>query len=58
MVIAFLLASAAAQSSPDALRLGKELAHHGTLATLLPLLKEKEIGELVADPAVRPASSA
>jgi hypothetical protein len=49
MVIAFLLAAAAAQPSPEALQLGKELAAHGTLAALLPMIEAKEVGELVAD---------
>lgn len=48
MVIAFLLAAAASQPSTEALRLGKELAQHGTLAALLPLMKAKEVEELVA----------
>lgn len=42
-------AAAAAQPSPEALRLGRELANHGTLAGLLPLMKAKEVGELIAD---------
>ena len=49
MVILLFLGVAAAQPSPEALRLGRELADHGTLAALLPLLKAKEIAELVAD---------
>src|SRR6476661_363137 len=49
MVIALLLAAAAAQPSPEALQLGKELAAHGTLAALLPMIEAKEVGELVAD---------
>ena len=48
MVIAFLLAAAAAQPSPEALRLGRELAETGTLATVLPLVQRKEADELVA----------
>jgi hypothetical protein len=49
MVIAFLLAAAIAQPSSESLQLGKELAKHGTLAALLPMIKAKEVGELVAD---------
>jgi hypothetical protein len=49
MVILLFLGVAAAQPSSEALRLGRELADHGTLAALLPLLKAKEIAELVAD---------
>jgi hypothetical protein len=49
MVIALLLAAAAAQPSAEALALGKELAAHGTLAALLPMMEVKEVGELVAD---------
>ena len=50
MVIAFLLAGAAAagQPSAEAQRLGRELANHGTLAALLPMMKAKEVDELVA----------
>ena len=49
MVIAFLLAAAAAQPSPEALQLGKALAAHGSLAAMLPMIKAKEVSELVAD---------
>jgi formate dehydrogenase maturation protein FdhE len=50
MVIAFLLAGAAATAQPsaEARRLGRELANHGTLAALLPMMKGKEVDELVA----------
>jgi hypothetical protein len=48
MVILLLLAAAAAQPSPEALRLGQEIAHSGTLAAMLPLLKEQQIGEVIA----------
>ena len=48
MVIALLLL-AAAQPSPEALRLGRKLAETGTLASLLPLIQQKETEELVAD---------
>ena len=41
VTILMLAAAAAAQPSPEALRLGRELANYGTLASLLPLLKEK-----------------
>jgi hypothetical protein len=48
MVIALLLAAAVAQPSAEAVQLGKELAEHGTLAALLPLMKAKEVEELLA----------
>ena len=47
MVIALLLA--AAQPSPEALRLGRRLAETGTLASLLPMIQQKETEELLAD---------
>ena len=49
MVIALLLAEAAAHPSPQAMRLGRLLAESGTLATLLPMIQQKETEELVAD---------
>jgi hypothetical protein len=42
-----LLAAAAAQPSPEAMRLGQEIARSGTLAALLPLMKEQQIKELL-----------
>jgi hypothetical protein len=48
VVILLFLAAAAATPSPEALRLGREIAEHGTLATLLPLMQQKETEELVA----------
>ena len=48
MVIALLLAVAAAGPSPEALRLGRQLAESGTLATVLPMMQEKETEELIA----------
>jgi hypothetical protein len=42
-----LLAAAAAQPSAEALRLGRQLAESGTLATVLPLVQQKETEELV-----------
>ena len=48
MVILLVLAAAAAQPSTEALKLGREVAESGTLATLLPLVQEKETQELVA----------
>jgi hypothetical protein len=49
MVILLIAAAAAAAApSPEALRLGRELAESGTLATLLPLIQHKETEELVA----------
>ena len=47
MVIALLLL-AAAQPSAEALRLGRQLAESGTLATVLPMIEQKETDELVA----------
>jgi hypothetical protein len=47
MVIMLFLAAAAAQPSAEALRLSRELADSGTLATVLPLVAKKETEELV-----------
>jgi len=47
MVIALLLA--AAQPSAEALRLGNEIAAHGTLAALLPLKQQQDTAELLAE---------
>jgi hypothetical protein len=59
MVILLLFAAAAAQPSPEALRLGRAVAETGTLATLLPLIQQKETGELVsAHPELSPAEQA
>ena len=50
MVAALLfLAAAAAQPSPEALKLGRQLAEVGTLATLLPMMKQTEVQELIND---------
>ena len=48
MVMLILLA-AAAQPSPDALRLGRKLAEVGTLSTILPMMKKSEVEELIND---------
>ena len=48
MVILLSLAAAVAQPSTEALRLGRQVAEGGTLATLLPLMQRKETTELVA----------
>lgn len=48
-MVILLLAAAAAQPSPEALRLGEVLANNGTLATLLPIMQQKEIAELEAN---------
>jgi hypothetical protein len=48
VVIALLLAAAAAQPSPEAVSLGREVAENGTLAALLPLMQRKETDDLVA----------
>ena len=47
MVIVLLLL-AVAQPSAEALKLGRQLAESGTLATVLPMLQQKETEELVA----------
>jgi hypothetical protein len=49
MVILLLLlgATAAMQPSPEALRLGRQLAESGTLATLLPMMKQSNMQELI-----------
>jgi hypothetical protein len=49
MVIVLMLAAAAAQPSPEALRLGRQMAESGTLASLLPMIQQKETEELVAE---------
>ena len=46
MILALLLA--AAEPTPEALKLGRQLAEQGTLASLLPLIKAKETEELLA----------
>lgn len=43
-----LAAAAAAQPSPEALQLGREIARSGTLAALLPLMKQQQVQEIVA----------
>lgn len=47
MVIALLLAAAA--PSAEALRLGNEIAAHGTLAALLPIKEQQDTAELLAE---------
>jgi hypothetical protein len=42
------LAGVAAQPSPEALRLGREIANAGTLATLLPKIEQQQVGELIS----------
>lgn len=50
MVIALLAAAAAAaQPSAEALRLGREIAEHGTLAALLPLKEKQDTAELLGE---------
>jgi hypothetical protein len=50
MVIGLLLAAvAAAQPTPEALRLGEQLARVGTLSTLLPAMKDGEVQGLIKD---------
>jgi hypothetical protein len=48
MVALLLLLLAAGQPSAEALRLGRQLAESGTLATVLPVMQQKETEELVA----------
>lgn len=48
VALLLMFAAAAAQPSSQAESLGRELADHGTLAALLPLLKAKEIDEILA----------
>jgi hypothetical protein len=48
MVILIALAGAAAQPSPEALRLGRQIANAGTLATVLPVMQKKETEEILA----------
>jgi len=47
MVIAFLLAAAAAPPSTEALKLGREIAESGTMASFIELVQAKETDELV-----------
>lgn len=50
MVGLFLMAAlASTQPSPEALRLGRELARHGMLASLLPVMKAQQVNELVKE---------
>jgi hypothetical protein len=44
-----VLAVAGTSPSPQAQRLGRELAEQGTLASLLPLVKSKEVDELLVE---------
>jgi len=46
--VLLLLAVAAGQPSPEALKLGRQLAETGTLATILPMVEQNETRELVA----------
>jgi formate dehydrogenase maturation protein FdhE len=50
-MVPLLLAAVLATTAPpaDALRLGRKLAEQGTLASLLPLMKAKEVDELLAE---------
>jgi hypothetical protein len=47
-MILLSLALAAATPAPEVERLGRQLAESGTLAAILPLMKQKEIEELVS----------
>ena len=48
LLLAAAIAAPAVSPSPEALRLGEQLARAGTLGTLLPLMAAKESDELVA----------
>jgi hypothetical protein len=48
MVSLIALALAAAAPSTEALALGRQIAEHGTLGSILPLLQRKETEELIA----------
>ncbi|MEA3040235.1 MAG: uncharacterized protein QOE79_2748 [Sphingomonadales bacterium] len=48
MILFLALAVAAASPTPEGLRLGRALSESGTLAALMPMVADKEIGELVA----------
>ena len=48
MVIGWLILAAAAQPSPEAVRLGRQLAESGMLSTILPMMQMKETEELIA----------
>ncbi len=59
MILLLALAAAAAAPSPEALRLGRELAEAGTLAHLLPLMETAQTAELIGDnPDLKPADQA
>jgi len=47
--VLLLLAAAAAQPSPEALKLGRQLAEVGALSTLLPLIEKSEVQEMIND---------
>ncbi len=47
MLMLAMLAVAAAQPSAEALRLGQEIARAGTLAALLPMIKDGQLKEVV-----------
>jgi hypothetical protein len=48
MIAVLIAALAAAHPSAESIRLAREIAHGGTLATLLPMIQAKEVDELVA----------
>ena len=59
MILLLALAAATAAPSPEALRLGRELAEAGTLAHLLPLMETAQTAELIGDnPDLKPADQA
>ena len=61
MLIALLMMAAAPTAAPTAesVRLGREIAATGTLGSMLPLMKEQQIGDmLAAHPELSPADQA
>ena len=47
-MLMLIAALAVSSPSPESMRLGREIAESGTLATLLPMIQEKESAELIA----------
>ncbi|WP_338502523.1 DUF2059 domain-containing protein [Sphingomonas kaistensis] len=58
-MILLALTMMAAEPSAEALKLGREIAESGTLATLLPMMRDDEIGKMVKDnPSLRASEQA
>jgi hypothetical protein len=49
MSLLFAAAAAAAQPSPEAIALAREIAGHGTLAQIAPLQTQSEVEEMIRD---------